>query len=263
MADLPAPARRRLADAVPEDGFGDVFLVVDGWATLRSEFEDLEPVLADIATRGLSYGVHLVATADPVARTSGPAISDLFGSGWSCASATRPTRWSTGEAAANVPGAVPGRGITADGLHLLAALPQVAGTGPADLVKAIAAAWAGPPAPPVRMLPRRGCRTADAGRREPREPARDAAGLPLGIAEADLRPVPLDFAGEPHLLRLRRRRVRQVARFLRASPSRSPRRFTPEQARIVLVDYRRSLLGAITSRAPDRVRHGRRAHAAR
>jgi S-DNA-T family DNA segregation ATPase FtsK/SpoIIIE len=28
--------------AVPEDGFGDVFLVVDGWTTLRSEFEDLE-----------------------------------------------------------------------------------------------------------------------------------------------------------------------------------------------------------------------------
>ena len=28
--------------AVPEDGFGDVFLVVDGWTTLRNEFEDLE-----------------------------------------------------------------------------------------------------------------------------------------------------------------------------------------------------------------------------
>jgi S-DNA-T family DNA segregation ATPase FtsK/SpoIIIE len=48
--------------AVPEDGFGDVFLVVDGWATLRNEYEDLEAVLVDVATRGLSYGIHLVAT---------------------------------------------------------------------------------------------------------------------------------------------------------------------------------------------------------
>jgi S-DNA-T family DNA segregation ATPase FtsK/SpoIIIE len=49
--------------AVPEDGFGDVFLVVDGWSTIRSDYEELEPVLVDIATRGLSYGVHLVVTA--------------------------------------------------------------------------------------------------------------------------------------------------------------------------------------------------------
>ena len=36
------------------------------------------------------------------------------------------------------------------------------------------------------------------------------------------------------------------------------RRFTPEQARIVLIDYRRSLLGAVYHRAPHRVRHGGR-----
>src|SRR4029079_13848239 len=57
---------RRPADldatlALPEDGFGDVFLVVDGWATLRQEYEALEPTVVDIATRGLSYGLHLVA----------------------------------------------------------------------------------------------------------------------------------------------------------------------------------------------------------
>ena len=38
--------RRLRADgdaAVADDPFGDVFLVIDGWATLRQEFEALEP----------------------------------------------------------------------------------------------------------------------------------------------------------------------------------------------------------------------------
>jgi S-DNA-T family DNA segregation ATPase FtsK/SpoIIIE len=64
---------------VPEDGYGDVFLVVDGWSTLRSEYEDLEPVLADVATRGLSYGIHLVATASRWLDFR-QNVKDLFGS---------------------------------------------------------------------------------------------------------------------------------------------------------------------------------------
>src|SRR5262249_11752845 len=64
--------------AVPEDGYGDVFLVVDGWSTLRNEFEDLEGVLTDIATRGLSYGVHVVASATRWSDFR-HSIKDLFG----------------------------------------------------------------------------------------------------------------------------------------------------------------------------------------
>src|SRR5262249_7642643 len=41
---------------------GDVFLVIDGWPTIKSDFEDLEPAISDIAMRGLAFGVHLVAT---------------------------------------------------------------------------------------------------------------------------------------------------------------------------------------------------------
>ena len=100
--------------AVPEDGFGDVFLVVDGWATLRSEYEDLEPVLVDVATRGLSYGIHLVATATrwfdfrPASRTcSAP--------GSSCGSATRPTRWSTARPPPTCRPARPGAGSSPTG----------------------------------------------------------------------------------------------------------------------------------------------------
>ena len=41
LAQLP-PAERA-ADPLSEDLFGDVFLVVDGWATIRDEFDALEP----------------------------------------------------------------------------------------------------------------------------------------------------------------------------------------------------------------------------
>ena len=34
---------RRAAGQIADDPFGDVFLVVDGWGTLRQEYEDLEP----------------------------------------------------------------------------------------------------------------------------------------------------------------------------------------------------------------------------
>ena len=41
--DSMAAYRRRRGDRrVTDDPFGDVFLVVDGWGTLRQEFEELE-----------------------------------------------------------------------------------------------------------------------------------------------------------------------------------------------------------------------------
>jgi S-DNA-T family DNA segregation ATPase FtsK/SpoIIIE len=46
-----------------EDRFGDVFLVIDGWATIREEFETLEPLINAIAGQGLSFGVHLIIGA--------------------------------------------------------------------------------------------------------------------------------------------------------------------------------------------------------
>ena len=56
--------------------------------------------------------------------------------------------------AAGVPGNRPGRGLSRDGFHLLTAVPRIDGrpsgdglaAATADLVDAIAARWAGPPA---------------------------------------------------------------------------------------------------------------------
>ena len=58
---LPAQARARASS--PDEPCGDVFLVIDGWGNFRHEYEDLEPIVTDIAARGLGYGIHVVITA--------------------------------------------------------------------------------------------------------------------------------------------------------------------------------------------------------
>ncbi|WP_422737298.1 type VII secretion protein EccCa [Micromonospora sp. WMMD729] len=225
-------------DQPDDDPFGDVFLVVDGWSTLRSEYDDLEPLVTDLATRGLSYGLHVVATAVRWLDFR-PAIRDLFGSRLELRLGDPADSLVARRAAANVPER-PGRGVTAQSLHFLTALPRLADPdgGTAELVQRIADNWAGPVVPPVRLLP-------------PVLPYSDldltaASGLrlPIGVAEADLRPVQLDFAAEPHFVVFGDAECGKSS-FLRALAASITARFTPEEARVILVDYRRSLLGAI------------------
>ncbi|GAA3042344.1 hypothetical protein GCM10020000_21620 [Streptomyces olivoverticillatus] len=54
--------RLRAAGNLPDQPWGDVFLLVDGWQSFKTDYEHLEPFVADIATRGLGLGVHLVVT---------------------------------------------------------------------------------------------------------------------------------------------------------------------------------------------------------
>jgi S-DNA-T family DNA segregation ATPase FtsK/SpoIIIE len=232
--------------AVPEDGFGDAFLVIDGWSTLRSEFEELEPVLVDIATRGLSYGIHLVITAN---RWNDIRMNmrDLFGSKMELRLGEPSDSTVSRKLAMNVPAGVPGRGLSAEGLHLLTALPQVTGHPASALTKAIAEAWRGPSAPTVRMLPTLLPYSALLAPTETGEqlPIGEGLALPIGIAEADLRPVTIDFAAEPHLLIFGDESGKSS--LLRGLAESIVRRFAPHEARIILVDYRRSLLGTVTT----------------
>ncbi|WP_131807604.1 FtsK/SpoIIIE domain-containing protein [Mycolicibacterium wolinskyi] len=53
---------------VPNDPYGDVFLVLDGWATFREQFEDnalVTPLtrIVSIMNKGRAYGVHVVLSA--------------------------------------------------------------------------------------------------------------------------------------------------------------------------------------------------------
>ncbi|GIH18187.1 type VII secretion protein EccCa [Rugosimonospora africana] len=212
------------------DGRADVFLVVDGWATIRSEYDDLEPTITDLATRGLAYGIHVLVTATRWMDLR-PAIRDLFGSRLELRLGDPADSLISRKAAGNVPENSPGRGLTTDAFHFLAAAPP-----PDALIAAVAAGWSGPKAPRVRLLP------TLIGYDEVDLPGETA----IGIAESDLLPVALDFAAEPHFLLFGDSESGKSS-FLRALATSITRRYPPEAARVVIVDYRRSLLGAVES----------------
>jgi S-DNA-T family DNA segregation ATPase FtsK/SpoIIIE len=231
--------------ATADDRWGDVFLVIDGWATIRGDYDDLEPVITDLATRGLSYGIHLIAAASRWLDFR-PAVRDLFGSRLELRLGDASDSLISRKAAANVPLDAPGRGLTGDALHFLVAQPSVSAAADAggrrlstaDLVKAIAAGWTGRPAPQVRLLPASVPYSAIADDRDPA----NALAIPIGLAESDLRPARVDFAGEPHLLVFGDAECGKTT-LLRTLAKAITERFAPEEARIVLVDYRRGLLG--------------------
>jgi S-DNA-T family DNA segregation ATPase FtsK/SpoIIIE len=240
--------RLRREGRFPDDPYGDVFLVVDGWATLRGEFEDLEPVVTELASRGLGFGIHVLATGNRWMEIR-PSQRDMFGTKVELRLGEPADSAINRRAAVNVPEQTPGRGLTPDGHHFLGGLPRLDGRAQVDdlsdavaaMVKLVRADWPGPPAPPVRLLPEE----------LPYEalPAPNSAGrgrLAIGVAESDLQPVYLDFAAEPHLLLFgdvecgKSSFLRGVARGVVESSS-------PGEARIIIVDYRRSLLGSVTS----------------
>ncbi|MGC7097358.1 type VII secretion protein EccCa [Amycolatopsis lurida] len=245
------PAYRRLVregGGPDEDPWGDVFLVIDGWATLRSEFDDLEAVVADIAARGLSYGVHVVVSAARMfdLRMN---IRDLFGSKLELRIGDPVDSMVDRASAIKVPEGAPGRGVTMSKHQLLVALPRIDGVedpagladGVRELVDTVAAAWPGPPAPAVRLLPGQ-LPYAKLSR------AHDAAThkLAVGIAEDDFGAVRLDFGADAHLVLFgdtesgKTTFLRTVARAITDS-------YEPRGARVIIIDHRRGLLGDVTS----------------
>jgi DNA segregation ATPase FtsK/SpoIIIE, S-DNA-T family len=234
----------RAEGAIPGDGFGDVFLVVDGWLTLRQDYEELEQAVTALAARGLGYGIHLVAATNKWSEFR-PAVRDLFGTRLELRLGD-PYESEIGRTAArNVPAGAPGRGLTQDGLHFLAAMPRIDGrstaTGLPEAVRAltaqVAGAWDGGGAPPVRMLPDR----LPAAELPP--PASSGSRVPFGIDENELAPVFLDFAADPHFLILGDTECGK-SNLLRLAVAGIAARYTPEQAKIIFLDYRRSLLDA-------------------
>jgi S-DNA-T family DNA segregation ATPase FtsK/SpoIIIE len=141
----------------------------------------------------------------------------------------------------------PGRGIGPRKAHHLVGVPRVDGRpsadglagGLADLVTRVADAWAGPPAPPVRLLPRlveldelRPALVTANGRRE----------LVLGLEGDRLGTVRLDQRADPGLLLIGDQETGKTAT-LRAIARQVVETNSPAEAMVVIVDYRRGMLG--------------------
>ncbi|QKT06993.1 type VII secretion protein EccCa [Gordonia sp. X0973] len=237
-------------DPILEDEFGDVFLVVDGWGVVRSEFEALEEQLTAVAGQGLSYGIHLVLTASRWMEIR-PAVKDLLGTRLELRLGDPGDSEFDRKVAHLVPSGRPGRGLTPDNLHMLVGLPRLDGEtdpntlqdGVADAITQIAAFYGDLAAPAVRMLPERVDRdelSARAWQMHEKNPTSVA----LGINESELAPVVIDFLAQPHVLAFGDTESGKTA-LLRTILRGLVENSTPSQTKIVLIDYRRTLLGEV------------------
>ena len=160
--DSMATYRTMLADGrVTDDPFGDVFLVVDGWGVLKTEFDDVEQSVIDIASRSLGFGVHVIVSANRWLDIR-MGMRDVIGTKTELRIADHVDSEVDRKVAATVPRDRPGRGIGPRPKHHLIGVPRVDGrpsaeglpAGVADLVARVDDAWTGPRAPGVRLLPR-------------------------------------------------------------------------------------------------------------
>jgi S-DNA-T family DNA segregation ATPase FtsK/SpoIIIE len=244
--------RRRAADDpdIAADSFGDVFLVVDGWATLRQEFDGLEGPITALAAQGLSFGVHVVVAASRWAEMR-PALKDQIGTRIELRLGDPADSEMDRKKARQLAGGRPGRGITPDGREMVIALPRLDGTPSADdLAEAVAASaqrlsnrWDGRSAPPIELLPTRIHHHAVVAKavaqRQPSE-------MVIGIGERELQPVTVDFADKPHLFVLGEAECGKTSA-LRLLCREVMRTNDAGSAQLEVVDFRRTLLGVVES----------------
>ncbi len=225
----------------------DVFLVVDGWMTLRQEFETQDPVITNIAARGLGYGLHVMAAANKWSEFR-LNIRDLLQSRVELKLGDPFESEINRKLAGLVPAGRPGRGLSGDGLHMLVGLPRIDGVEDAEtatdgqraMITAINNAWKGPRAAEVRMLPDDLPVTA----LPPVEYDDQRKAVPYGIDELELSPVWYDPKAEPHLVIIGGPECGKSTA-LRVILDGLMKRYTPEQAKFLILDYRRSLLGYV------------------
>ncbi|GAA3758791.1 type VII secretion protein EccCa [Streptomyces tremellae] len=228
-----------------DDPYGDVFLVVDGWGTLRQDFEDLEPRVNELAARGLSFGVHVVASAVRWSEIRSR-LRDMLGTKFELRLGDAMESEVGSKAQAGVPHQ-PGRGLTSAGHHFLAAIPRLDGSSEtADLTVATKSAvveidtfWTGRSAPGVRLLPTE----LPVGQLPAAEGTEDLR-VCIGLDEQRLAPYWHDFGATPHLMVLgdgetgKTNALRLVINGITA-------RYTPDEARIMVADPGRGLLKSV------------------
>ncbi len=222
------------------DGFGEVFLVVDNlYAFSRDntdQFNTRNPLLAQVSELvnvGLAYGIHVIVTTPswlevPLSMRDGLGLRlelklhDARDSNVRVVGALR-------RPAEAVPHDQPGRGLTMAAEHFLFAAPQL------DQISAINARHPGVSAPPVRLLPA----TLRPDAVGPLYLGRDR--IVIGQREEDLAPVELDFADNPLLMVFgdsktgKTTLLRHIIRTVR-------RHSTPDQVAFTVLDRRLHLV---------------------
>lgn len=231
-----------------EQEFGDVFLVVDNFGQLQTDFESSDAdIVADIVnliSNGLTYGIHVILATNLWSEIR-PRLRSNMGSRLELRLNDPGDSEIDRKLAITIPADASGRGLHPSRQVFQAALPIIGGDiisdlsvqqSIDDLVTRASKAWEGPPAPSIRVLPSE-VPWSDLPQPYEKEPA----GVPIGLEELRLSPFYLNFASnDAHLLILGDRECGKTT-LLRTFLRGLMLRYTPEQAKIVLVDYRKML----------------------
>lgn len=243
--DSPAALRQaRASGKVPASVVGDLFLLVDGWSSVRESLDSADEYLTDIATRGPSLGVHTILTGSANSQIRSR-LQSLFG-GRLELRLSDPMDSNVGrKIAQTVPKETPGRGLRADENLMHVALPRVDSVadsedvvdGIRDLTERVAARWPQRAVQGVKTLPERvelATLLKESGFSAKRPE------LVLGIAESTLAPAFQNLSKDPHLMVYGDPQTGKSAllRGLLKQISQRP----AEEVGVVVVDYRRSHL---------------------
>ncbi len=239
--------RARAAGRIDTAAPSDIFLVVDGWGSFREEYDALDYMVADIASRGLNYGVHVIITVSQsmeVRMRMQPAfggrielrLNDTFDTDFGRAVAQQVTK------------ETPGRGAVEPGLIFQAALPRIDGAvddedlseAQQQLVAKLKQKWPDSAVARVRVLPELVLRSE----LPPVEPAYPE--IPVGVLDRNLRAASVDLLGgsSPHLLVFGDGETGKT-NMLKVLLKGYMQLKSPDELGIILVDNRRGLLDVV------------------
>lgn len=245
---MAAYRERRLQGEFSDQPYGDVFLVIDDLAQLLSEFPQVSDDITAIVSTGLTYGVHCIIATSRWADIRAK-LRDNIGARLELR-LNDPVETEIGKVAAKMlTTAPPGRGLSAkEGLQFQTALPVLTAEGDSGsgsshqltldaLVRRMRAAWQGPAAPPIRMLP-----SLVTWKDLPAPGTAEPPGVPIGLEELQLDPLYIDLVSAgPHFIIMGDTECGKTS-LLRAWLRGLELRASPEQVRFAIIDLRKTLL---------------------
>ena len=233
---------------VPEDGHGDVFLVVDNIAAIKAENYEMHDRIHALTEGSLNFGVHVIIANDTWLgiKSEGKLASKVE------LKLADPSDSKMDRAAQKtVPDDQKGRGLVKSGNHMLVAVPYVSEF--ADLSdtdateatsKAVAEQWqlrGFGPAPRLQQLPTEIAFTA----LDPMPEDAPRHSLPVGLGERDMTTAWLDLEAYPHAYCTGTSRSGR-SMFLQTVCAAIQQRYTPQEAQIILFDPDYSLGDAVS-----------------
>lgn len=236
--------RQGRAQGQYDDGYGDVFLVVDGWAAMKTDLEGMDMRIMALMARALSFGVHVMVGSNRWADFR-QQVADALGSRLELRLGDPTDTRFDRKVAKAVPLERPGRGQEVGTHHVLVGLPRAdgdhdpatVGPGVKSTLERISKA-APAPGPKLRLLPHR------IMAKELWEHPAAKQGIVLGVEESRLGPFMFHPRQDSHLFLFGDSKAGKST-FLRSIAQEVVRTHSAKEAQFFVVDYRRALLDQV------------------